>query len=579
MTDLIDPDRNDIVNQAELALMRGMIDRRAFLRVAAAAGVAGLTAQGMAAHALEVRDQQSWNGRHLRKSYDFIVCGAGSSGCALARRLADNPEVQVLLIEAGGTDLRPEVTDGTVWFDNIGGPMLWNFTGQPTPTLNNRTPAFPMGKVLGGGSSVNGLVWARGHKNDYDGWAAEVGDDAWNYESVLAIYRRIEDWSGVPNPRLRGVGGPVKVSPPEAPNSPLAPAMAEAARLFGMPVVDDPNAEAMEGEGGAGMPNVIVRDGRRVSMAAAYLHPVMNRPNLTVLLETEVRGLLRKGRRITGVELLRQGRTIRIGADREVVLSTGAINTPKLLMLAGIGPEADLRRIGVPIVQKMDGVGQNFQDHVLLCSAMWESPVPIARYNNSAEFTFFWKSDPSLKTPDLQPFMEEFPNTSEVTRRQYQIPPNAWSFAPGLVRPTSRGHLTLASADRDADPLIYPNLLATDQDMQAMRRAIEICREMGNSAPLRPFVKREVMPGPIKGAELDDFIRNAAGTYWHQTGTCRMGHDTMSVVDPSLRVHGVDGLRVIDGSIMPSITTGNTMAGCVIIGERGAEEIKKTYAI
>jgi choline dehydrogenase len=570
---------NETVARLESALRQGHTDRRSFLRAALAAGITATTAGAMATIAERAYAQQTLNRQSLKKQYDFIICGAGSAGCPVARRLAENPHVQVLLLEAGGSDDVPEVTDGTIWFKNIGSGRDWQFKGQPTPTLNGRTPPFPMGKVLGGGSSVNGLVWARGHKNDFDGWAAQTGESAWSYENVLKIYRRIEDWNGPANPRYRGTAGIVKVGLPEAPINPVAPALIEAAGAFGMPTVTDLNAETMEGIGGAGMPNLIVRNGRRASMAAAYIHPFLDRPNLTVLLGAQVNRLLLTGQRVTGVECIHDGQLLSVAARHEVILSTGAINTPKILMQSGIGPAQELQKHGIAVVQDLQGVGQNFQDHILLGGCMWEYATPEPGRNNSAEFTFFWKSDPTLPTPDLQPFLEEFPYTSEVTREQYEIPAAAWVLAAAIVRPTSRGHLTISGSKPDDAVLIYPNFLSTEQDVKALTRCVEICRELGNSPALKNFAKREVMPGPLKGKELERFIRNAAGTYFHEVGTCKMGRDDLSVVDGKLKVRGIDGLRIADGSVMPAITTGNTMAPCVIIGERCAEEIKAAYAI
>jgi choline dehydrogenase len=508
----------------------------------------------------------------LATAYDYVVCGGGTSGCVVAARLAERTDASVLLLEAGGDERVPDVEDSTVWMRNIGSERDWRFRAEPHPALNGRSPPLPMGKGLGGGSSVNGLVWARGHKNDFDAWAEETADPGWNYDAIVEIYRRIEDWQGSRH-RLRGVGGPVFVTRPDAP-IPVAPALVEATSSLGIPAVDDLNAEAMEGEGGCGIPNVTVRNGRRISMANAYLRPAMHRPNLTVLLGALVDRLILKGTRVTAVAFRHHGVPQTVSAASEVVLSLGAINTPKTLMLSGIGPQEELRRYGIPLVQHLPGVGRNFQDHILTAGCVWEYKTPEQPRNNSAEFTFFCKSDPSLETPDLQPILEECGFGSEVTRDRYNVPLDpslCFTLAPGLVRPKSRGYIALGGPSPDDPVKIRANFLSDPADMKALVRATEICREIGNSATLAPFVKREIMPGPLEGERLESFLRDAAGTYFHQTCTAKMGRDADAVVNGSLQVYGIEGLRIADGSVMPSITTGNTMAPCVAIGERAAD--------
>jgi choline dehydrogenase len=300
----------------------------------------------------------------------------------------------------------------------------------------------------------------------------------------------------------------------------------------------------------------------------------MAQPNLTVLLQAEVRRLRFERSRAVGVEFFCEGRSSCARAESEVILCLGAINTPKILMLSGIGSERELTRHGIPVVQHLPGVGQNFQDHILVAGCVWEYRVPEAPRNNSAEFTFFCKSDPGLPSPDLQPMLEECAFGSELTREEYALPTDpavAWTLAPGLVRPQSRGHIAL-TGNRPQDRLaIHANFLSDRRDVIALLHAVQLCREIGNSPMLRPFVRRELMPGPLQPVELERWLRRAAGTYFHQTGTAKMGTDEMSVVNGALQVYGVQGLRIADGSVMPTITTGNTMAPCVMIGERVAE--------
>src|SRR4030081_142537 len=521
-----------------------------------------------AGFAERVRANQQKLTAELKPHYDFIVCGSGSSGSVVARRLAENAEVSVLLLEAGGSDDMPSIMEAGQWPLNLGSERDWAFMGQPNPHLNGRSIPLNMGKVLGGGSSINVMAWARGHKNDWDFFAAEARDAAWSYESVLNIYRRIEDWHGAADPKYRGTGGPGFVQPAPDPN-PVAPAMLEGARSVGIPTFQSQNGLMMEGDGGASIMDLRVRDGIRQSVFRSYVFPYMDKPNLTVLCHALVTRLVMSGKQASGVEIVHDGKVQRIAAGVEVVLSLGAIHTPKVLMLSGIGDQAELQRLGIPVVQHLPGVGQNFQDHVGF-GCVWEYPQALPPRNNMGEAVFFWKSDPDLDTPDLQTCQGEMPMSSAETAAQFSPPAGSWSLFAGLVRPKSRGRIRLTGSDPhdpiaiEAKPLAHPDV------MKAAIACVELCREIGNSAPLSPFVKREMMPGNLKGAARENFIRDAASSYWHQTCTAKMGQDSMSVVDNKLAVHGVQRLRVADGSIMRRITNGKTMAPCVIIGERAA---------
>src|ERR1700736_3294348 len=524
-------------------------------------------------------NQKTW-GANLSPQYDFIVCGSGSSGSVVARRLAENPSVSVLLLEAGGPDDVPEVTRAEQWPANMGSERDWNFTAQPNPHLNDRSIPYSMGKVLGGGSSINVMAWSRGHKNDWDFFASEAGDKAWSYESVLNIYRRIEDWHGAPDPDYRGTGGPVYAQPAPDPN-PVAPAALEGARSVGIPTFENQNGRMMEGDGGASIFDLRARDGCRQSVFRSYVFPYMDRPNLTVLtgaLVTRVTFDQVERKRVTGVEFSYDDNLHRVGAGSEVVLSLGAIHTPKVLMQSGIGDQAELQRFGIPVVQNLPGVGQNLQDHPLF-GCVWEYQQPLPPRNNGGEATYFWKSDPDLDTPDLQALLGEFPLASAETAADFNMPEFGWTLGGGLVRPKSRGQICL-TGPKPSDPVqIEANMLSHPDDLKAAIAAVQLCREVGNSAALGPFTKREVMPGNLTGGELEGFVRDGAMTLWHQTCTAKMGQDAMSVVDGTLKVYGIEHLRIADGSIMPRVTTGNTMAPCVIIGERAADILKAQHTL
>src|SRR5258708_4616726 len=304
----------------------------------------------------------------------------------------------------------------------------------------------------------------------------------------------------------------------------------------------------------------------------------MDRPNLTVLTHALVTRITFEGKRATGVECIYNGKTHRISAGLEVVLSLGAIHTPKVLMQSGIGDQAELQRHGIPLVQHLSGVGQNFQDHPGM-GCIWEYQKPLAPRNNTGEATFFWKSDPSLDTPDIQTIQAEIPFASAEMLARYDVPTGSWSMFAGIVRPKSRGWIRLTGPN-PMDPVqIETNMMSHPDDLKAAIACVQLCREIGNSAALRSFAKREVMPGNLKGAELENFIRDSVATYWHQTCTAKMGRDSMSVVDGNLKVYGIENLRIADGSIMPRVTTGNTMAACVIIGERAGEILKADHKL
>ena len=523
-----------------------------------------------------VQENQARLTAGLRADYDFIVCGGGSSGSVVARRLAENPNAHVLLIEAGGDDEAESVLDPAQWPTNLGSERDWGFQAVPNPHIDGRTMPMSMGKGLGGGSSINVMVWARGHRSDWDHFAAESGDAAWGYESVLGIYRRIENWQGAPDPKYRGTGGPVWVQPATDP-SPIALAMLDAAGEIGIPRFDNPNGAMMEGPGGAALTDMLVRDGRRHSLFRAYLRPFMDRPNLTVLTRAIVRRVVFEGRRAAGVEIERDGRIVMIRARSEVVLSLGAIHTPKVLMHSGIGDQAELTRFGLPVVQHLPGVGANLQDHTAFC-CIWEYREPIAPRASGNEAKLYWKTRPELESPDLLFCQVEFPVPSERTAAR-GVPANGWTMFAGLAQPESRGRIRLTGADPNAPVEIDANVLSHPADMDAARACVELCRDLGNADAFRPYVVGESLPGPLKGEAMTQFIRESAVTYWHQSCTAKMGRDSMSVVDADLKVYGVEGLRIADASVMPRVATGNIQAPCAIIGERAGEVLRRAHGL
>jgi choline dehydrogenase-like flavoprotein len=519
-----------------------------------------------------VNDNQRRLASDVKGRYDFIVCGSGSSGSVVAGRLAEDPDVNVLLLEAGLGDAAPSMQNPSLWPTLLGTDRDWGYFGEPNPAANGRRVPFSAGKVLGGGSSINVMAWVRGHMNDWNDFAAESGNDAWCYDNVLEIYRRIEDWQGIPDPKRRGTGGLVYVQPAHDPH-PVALAFVEGAAKIGIPTFDNPNGALLESDSGAAIADVRIREGRRESVFRTYVYPLMDRPNLTVLTNAFVTEITVEAGKATGVQFTWNGAARSVGASTEVVVSLGAMNTPKLLMQSGIGDSAELRQFGISVKQHLPGVGRNFQDHAAF-GCVWESSadVPPPR-NNLSEAIAYGKTRSDSTAPDVFIWPPEVPLTTPENTRRFGVPDAGWTLFGAVTRPKSRGRIRLTGAD-PRDPIrIEDGLLSHPDDLRLAIECVQMCREIGNSAPLQPFSRREVMPGDLEGAELEEFVRNGTSTFWHQSGTAKMGLDEMSVVDGDLRVYGIENLRIADASVMPRITTANTMAPSVVIGERAADAL------
>lgn len=566
----------DALERLERSYLAGRMDRRNFMRAVAAAGLMSTGASAWADQLEAMRRNQDERARTLLPQYDYVVVGTGSSGSALVGRLAaSRPDASILVVEAGDWDTAPAVMNPGAWFTNLGTERDWKDVAIPSTGTNFRAIPEHMGKVVGGGSSINATIWARPFKNDLSFWAQESGDSAWGYEHALGIYRRMENWQGAPNARYRGKGGPVWCQPASNPH-PVAIAMLEACRSLGMPMLEDLNGAREESSGGFALMNQIIKEGQRQSMARAYLYPVLSQKNVTLLVRTQVDRLTFNGTRATGIEVRDGSGSRRIGAKTEVIVCSGGVNTPKLLMLSGIGHEAQLKTHGIKTLVDAPEVGENFQDHLLHGGCIWEPKEHIPHRNSAANASGFVKSHQSLATPDINLVQIELPYASDVVGKQYSPPATSWALCAGLVAPKSRGAVRLRSAQPDDRPIIDARFLSHPDDVKALAYGIEVARDIGNSAAMRDFVKREVAPGKkLSGKAMEDFVRDGATTYFHQAGTCRMGKDARAVVDAQLRVNGIQGLRIADSSVMPRIPGVATMATCALIGERMAEILAK----
>lgn len=514
---------------------------------------------------------------NLKPHYDFIVCGAGTSGSVVTARLAADRSTQVLVLEAGATDETELVANPNSWPMALGSELDWRFVAEPNPNLNGRAIPYSMGKVLGGGSSINVSTWSRGHQADWDFYASESDDPSWSYEAILELYRdRIEAWAGSPDPEYRGTDGAVHVQPAADPH-PFSFALLDGAQSVGLERFPNANGRMMESAGGCALVDETVRDGKRQSIFRSYLHPVLDQPNITVLTGAVATRILFRGHRAMGVEFLYQGKALRIQAFREIVLSLGAIHTPKLLMQSGIGDEGELKRAGIPVLQALPGVGHNLHDHVSF-GCIWEcrdQSLPRAPRSQTA---CFWKTSAKLNAPDFYTYTKHGPLATIENAVRFNPPPDSWSLVVGM-RPKSRGTVHLTGPDPSAPVAIDANYLGDPQDLKNLIAGLDTVRDIGNSQALRPFTGREIAPGPLNTTGLERFFRDGLSTFWHQSGTARMGRDEMSVVDGRLKVHGVESLRIADASILPRVTTGNTMAPCVVIGERAAEFLQNEHRL
>ncbi len=533
-------------------------------------------------------------------TWDYVIVGAGSAGCVVANRLSADPDRSVLLVEAGGRDRNPlfrlPMLMGRLFHSGI---CNWRYHTEPVPTLNGRSLYWPRGKVLGGSSTINGMVYVRGNRHDYDRWA-QSGLAGWSYDDVLPAFRRSEAHVERDDP-FHNRTGELTVCRARGRN-PLFDLFVEAGREAGHPVNDDFNGAEQEG---CGRYDFTIRRGRRWSTSFAFLRPVLHRRNLTVATDSLVRRVLVEHGRAVGVEFARRGRVHRVRAAREVVLCAGTVNSPQLLLLSGIGPPEELEGHGLEVVHDLPGVGRNLQDHVD-CVLSYECREPVTLYRDlradrlaasvvrglvfgegvATTFPYeagaFLKTRPGLVAPDIQlHFMPALERTANLHfpnpfKRDPVEANHGLTVRVGPLVPESRGTVTLRSADPAAAPRIQPNYLESEADLRTMIAGVRMVRDIMGQPALGGHRGRELAPGAEvrTDRELEAWLRSSAMTTFHPVGTCRMGGDPMAVVDARLQVRGLEGLRVADASVMPIISSGNTNAPAIMIGEKAAEFLR-----
>ena len=529
------------------------------------------------------------------QTYDFIVIGAGSAGSAVAEGLSASGRFSVLVLEAGGTDRRFFVQMplgyGKTFFDPA---VNWNYRAEPDPGLAGNADHWPRGKLLGGSSSINALVWVRGHPEDFDDWRA-AGNPGWGYDDLLPVFKSIED-NQTGEDQWRGRGGPVHITDCSRQVHPLTKHYLEAGSEAGLAFNKDFNGASQDG---VGIYQISTRGGRRMSAARAFLWPAMKRPNVRVETNALAARILFEGKRAVGVEYLRNGATVSARAGREVIVSGGSVNSPQLLQLSGIGPGSRLQGLGIPVLHANDHVGANLQDHLginysfkalqptlnQLLRPWWgklfvgmqylllrRGPLSLSMNNAGG----FFRSDPSRHRPNMQLYFQAFSTVIPKTGERPILTPDPWpGFSIGLsnCRPTSRGLIMIRSANPRDYPKIMPNAFSTAEDVAEMLDGVKFLRKMASMPSMAEIIAEEVLPGPA--CQTDDELiadfRKRSGTVYHPVSTCRMGPDpATAVVDPRLRVHGIEGLRVIDASIFPNNISGNTNAAAIMTGVKGA---------